>query len=60
MTGLRVAFDLDGVLANLEEPYIAAKQALFGADDPRGGSAADANAEDESGASSPTALGCAA
>jgi hypothetical protein len=34
MTGLRVAFDLDGVLANLEQPYSAAKQALFGSDDP--------------------------
>jgi hypothetical protein len=31
MTGLRVAFDPDGVLANLEEPYIAESQALFGA-----------------------------
>ena len=51
MKGLRVAFDLDGVLANLEKPYRAAKQALFGADAPRDGSAADANAEDESGAS---------
>ncbi len=30
MTGLRIAFDLDGVLADLEEPYTAAKRALFG------------------------------
>jgi hypothetical protein len=30
MTGLRIAFDLDGVLADLEEPYTAARLALFG------------------------------
>ncbi len=30
MTGLRIAFDLDGVLADLEEPYTAERLALFG------------------------------
>lgn len=54
MTGLRVAFDLDGVLANLEVPYTAASKALFGSDKPRVESAADEELADESG---PTTAG---
>lgn len=47
MTGLRVAFDLDGVLANLDEPYQAARRALSGGEDARPASVVEEATDDE-------------
>ena len=47
MTGLRVAFDLDGVLANLDEPYQVARRALFGSEGSRPASVVEEETEDE-------------
>jgi phosphoglycolate phosphatase-like HAD superfamily hydrolase len=60
MKGLRVAFDLDGVLANLEKPYRAAKQALFGADAPVTGRPQTRTRKTSQVRARPTALGGAA